>query len=263
MNVVVIEEDRESGETLAEVLRDEGHEVAFGTSWAEISSDVKADLVLMNMELLHVGSPADPTLKKLRESLPERPAQVIVLTATSFEQRTSLEPELAPFVVLEKPFSIPDLLEAMKTATARRRETFKDPRPPRALLPKSATRSIANFFGIPVEQAQKLAHDASISAAWVDGPGQGTALMPVAAGPEADADKAFLVWIAEGATYPRHTHDGDECKLLLRGGLRDDDESECWAGELVIHAQGTTHASTAIGGGGCLLAAIVKPARTL
>ena len=54
--------------------------------------------------------------------------------------------------------------------------------------------------------------------------------MRVQPGAHIGAENAFFVWIADGATYPLHGHTADEQKLLLRGGLRDDNGDEVWAG---------------------------------
>ena len=65
--------------------------------------------------------------------------------------------------------------------------------------------------------------------------------------------------IEPGATYPMHEHDDhQETLLILEGGLRDDDGTEIWAGDLVVNDQGSAHASTALAGG-CLLAARLDP----
>lgn len=131
---------------------------------------------------------------------------------------------------------------------------------PRVAPRERPTRSeIAAFYGLSVTEVDALMLRAESAAAWSAGPADGVEQMNVEPGGPFAGDTAFLVRIASGATYPSHWHDAEERLLMLAGGLRDDDGAELWAGDEVVNAAGTRHASTALEGG-CLLAARLRSA---
>jgi signal transduction histidine kinase/quercetin dioxygenase-like cupin family protein len=119
--------------------------------------------------------------------------------------------------------------------------------------------ALAEFYDLPITTAEGLLEHREHAQAWRPGPTPDIALISVTPGPRYRGAEGFLVCIAAGATYPMHVHSGGEHLLILEGGLRDDDGSELWEGERAIHAAGTAHASTAIGEGACVLAALVMP----
>lgn len=119
---------------------------------------------------------------------------------------------------------------------------------------------LAQVFDLPVAAVEALWAASEREQAWEPGPGPGLGLMPITCGPRHRGASGFLVRIAAGATYPYHRHATDEHVLILEGGLRDDDGTELWEGERTVHPAGTAHASTAIGGVTCMLAAVATGA---
>jgi signal transduction histidine kinase len=132
---------------------------------------------------------------------------------------------------------------------------------PRVVAAATPTASdVAEFFAIPVEQVNQMLDGVANDVGWKPGPVEGVTMLSVTPGRAFEGSLGFLVHIVEGVTYPSHEHDADETLLMLRGGLRDDDGTELWAGDSVRNVKGTTHASTALDGG-CLLAARVGAER--
>ena len=116
---------------------------------------------------------------------------------------------------------------------------------------------LARLLGMSVARAADLLDD--LAGTFEPGPANGVSLRPITPEAHGAEAKGFLVRIEPGATYPMHEHDDhQETLLILEGGLRDDDGTELWAGDLVVNAQGTAHSSTALEGG-CLLAARLDP----
>jgi signal transduction histidine kinase len=118
---------------------------------------------------------------------------------------------------------------------------------------------LAEFFDLPVASARVLLERRQQEQAWGPGPTPGVGLMPVAPGSRHAGAQGFLVRVAAGATYPHHRHPGDEHMFAIQGGIRDDGGAELWEGERTVHTDGATPASTAIGDGECILAAMVMP----
>lgn len=117
--------------------------------------------------------------------------------------------------------------------------------------------ALAEFCDLPVATARTLLGDDERGQAWEAGPAPGVGFMAIPLGPRHRGAWGFLIRIAPGASYPYHRHASDEHLLIIEGGLRDDDGAELWEGERAVHREGTAHASTAIGEGACLLAAIM------
>ena len=141
--------------------------------------------------------------------------------------------------------------------------TFSFTVPLRWLGSRSETaEDLAEFFDLSVAAVRTLLAALEQEEAWGPGPTPEVGLISVAPGPLHPGAQAFLVRIASGASHPHHVHHGDEHILVIEGGIRDDDGSELWAGERVINCEGTCHASTAIGEGPCVLAAMVMPSHS-
>lgn len=126
-----------------------------------------------------------------------------------------------------------------------------------ALGPEAEAALLAEFAALESIGAARDLLQASPET-WPRGPHAAISERPITAGVSANAAQAFLVHILSGATYPSHLHALNEEILILRGGLRDDDGSELWAGDRGTKAPGSRHASTAIGESGCLLAALLR-----
>ncbi len=255
MRVLVIDSDLDACDAICDALLDAGHNAVSvpdgDGALKELGKEPFPDLILLDV----VASPDMDVYKRASGDARLASMPVVCLSATSFLNRSEFEKHIAQLVVLEKPFGISALMDALTTAQSRTSGSFTGPRPPDSLVTPSAIAPMAEFLGVPFSDAEALVKKMEEESSWERGPGEGTALMRVQPGAHIGAENAFFVWIADGATYPMHGHTADEHKLLLRGGLRDDNGDEVWAGQRADHGVEHVHASTAIGGGGCLLVA--------
>jgi DNA-binding response OmpR family regulator len=255
MRVLVIDSDLDACDAICDALLDAGHNAE---SVPDGDAALKAlgrqpfpDLILLDV----IASPDVAVYKRASGDARLASMPVVVLSASSFLHRSEFEKHIAQLVVLEKPFGINALMDALITAQLRTEDSFKGPVPPNSLVSPSAMGPVAEFLGVPLADAEELVKRMEDEKSWERGPGEEVALMKVHPGAHVGAENAFFVWIPEGKTYPLHGHTADEHKLLLRGGLRDDNGDQRWAGQYVTHGPEHVHASTAIGGGGCLLVA--------
>lgn len=63
--------------------------------------------------------------------------------------------------------------------------------------------------------------------------------------------RACLAWVKPGAVNARHRHVGDECILVLQGGLKDD-RGEYWPGQVCRSRAGSVHHEEALPGDDCV-----------
>ncbi len=65
--------------------------------------------------------------------------------------------------------------------------------------------------------------------------------------PRSDGAEVGFVRLAPGATFPRHSHNGDEDYLVLQGACRDSNGRTYGAGDRVLNPQGSDHSFETIG----------------
>lgn len=65
--------------------------------------------------------------------------------------------------------------------------------------------------------------------------------------PRSDGAEVGFVRLAPGATFPRHSHDGDEDYLVLQGACRDSNGRVYGAGDRVLNPAGSDHSFETIG----------------
>ena len=65
--------------------------------------------------------------------------------------------------------------------------------------------------------------------------------------PRADGAEVGFVRLAPGATFPHHSHDGDEDYLVLQGACKDSNGTIYAAGDRVLNRQGSAHSFTTVG----------------
>ena len=85
--------------------------------------------------------------------------------------------------------------------------------------------------------------------AW-EGIGPGIRIHTVKEEPERGVRKC-LVWAQPGARNPSHRHGGDECILVLKGGLRDE-RGDYHAGDLCRSREGSIHCEEVLPGEDCV-----------
>ncbi|MDP1922391.1 MAG: cupin domain-containing protein [Myxococcales bacterium] len=118
---------------------------------------------------------------------------------------------------------------------------------------------LATLFDITPDAAAALMERVDIPSEWMEGPGQGVWLMPVAAGQKWSGYLTTLLRLEPGSQLPTHTHGAEEQVLLLEGGYRDDPTGEeFWRGALDVRASGTSHSLTALEGMACVCASVSR-----
>jgi putative transcriptional regulator len=116
---------------------------------------------------------------------------------------------------------------------------------------------VARLFDVEVDTARELLRQVRDPNAWMDGPAPGVALLPVASGPRLEGAMAAFVRLSPGASFPTHTHGGQELNFVLQGGFREDTGREVWPGQQLEKRSGTTHAYVALEGPDCIAASIL------
>jgi hypothetical protein len=116
----------------------------------------------------------------------------------------------------------------------------------------------SKLFDVTVDRAREILGLADRSASWEVQPIPGIHLVHFHGGPAYAAADCGFIRLAEGATFPVHTHLGEEVSLILSGRLRaidsDGNERILSAGDELIQAHGSTHHLIAEGGE-CVFAA--------
>lgn len=121
------------------------------------------------------------------------------------------------------------------------------------------TSRLADLLDVDQERARALLEQlASGTPAWQESPWQGVHLWHLKGGPAvAGADLGF-VRLASGASFPRHSHTGEEHTLVLQGSYLDlDDGTLARPGDCIVMAAGSSHHYVAQPGPDCVLAARV------
>jgi DNA-binding response OmpR family regulator len=112
IHVLIVDDDRDHAESIAEILEMRGFEVELAFSGEEAVArfrDVDFDIVLMDIKLPGInGVEAFFEFKKVRPA-----AHVLMMTGYSVEQLAAQAVEHGALGILRKPFCIPDLLAAL------------------------------------------------------------------------------------------------------------------------------------------------------
>jgi quercetin dioxygenase-like cupin family protein len=116
---------------------------------------------------------------------------------------------------------------------------------------------MASLFDVSVDRAREFLGLAERKASWEVQPVPGIHLVHFDGGPRYAAADCGFVRLADGATFPPHTHLGEEVSLILSGQLEvfDEDGSRkiLSAGDELVRPEGSSHHLVAIGE--CIFAA--------
>jgi putative transcriptional regulator len=118
------------------------------------------------------------------------------------------------------------------------------------------TTRLGKLFDVSVEHARELLGLVDRPASW-EAAMPGIGLVHFDGGPAYAAADCGFVRLEQGATFPRHTHRGEEVSLILSGQLRAVDsagERIFSAGDELVQAEGSEHELVAVGGE-CVFAA--------
>jgi hypothetical protein len=115
---------------------------------------------------------------------------------------------------------------------------------------------LARFLDVPEERARALLEKAANPAAWEAAPFPGLHLLHLHAGPAHPGGDAGLVRFDGGATFPMHSHDGDEHTLMLLGGITFTDGRQMLPGDEETVHPGPLHGFT-VHPEGCVYAQIL------
>ncbi len=113
--VLLAEDDADQSEILAELLEQEGYEVAVARDGKALLSELARGPDLLLLDVVGVTNPA--VFATLRE-MPSRPA--VVLVSADF-RLTQLAREVNADGCVAKPYELVELLDAIEAAVARRR----------------------------------------------------------------------------------------------------------------------------------------------
>jgi DNA-binding response OmpR family regulator len=122
--ILVVDDDPHLREALARILQSEGHRVltaADGPTALELTKTHAPSLLVL--DYMMPGMDGGALLGALREELRERTPPTLLLTASGGSQERA--DEIGAVMGLEKPFNVPELLEAVechRRKTARRRD---------------------------------------------------------------------------------------------------------------------------------------------
>lgn len=105
---------------------------------------------------------------------------------------------------------------------------------------------LANLFDLEVARLREILTSADNDAdVWHDAGVTGVKLMHFNGGPRVSSADCGLVQLEPGASFPRHTHCGDELALVLQGEVRDDSGCVFRSGDFAHMPSGSQHAFTA------------------
>lgn len=115
-------------------------------------------------------------------------------------------------------------------------------------LPRSEVSAALRQQVLDLSEAPRLPLDLG-SLAWEE-PAPGIRLHTVKEDP-ARGMRACLAWVKPGAVNARHRHGGDECILVLQGGLKDE-RGEYRPGQVCRSRAGSVHHEEALPGEDCV-----------
>ncbi|MGO8970865.1 MAG: cupin domain-containing protein [Myxococcaceae bacterium] len=117
--------------------------------------------------------------------------------------------------------------------------------------------ALARFFDVGEAAARALLARVDVAEEWMEGPDAGISVLPVEAGPRAQAALASLVRLPAGVTLSEHPHVGREQLFVLEGGFADSVGHVVWPGETLEMAAGTVHSMWGLPGPACVCAALL------
>jgi len=118
--------------------------------------------------------------------------------------------------------------------------------------------ALTELFDLGDEALAAVFERAASASEWRSSPVPQTRLLHLAGGPRAAGADNGLVRLAAGATFPLHTHLGQERVLVLDGGYKDEQSGRLYlAGDLHEMPAGSAHAYTALPARELLLAVSV------
>jgi putative transcriptional regulator len=109
------------------------------------------------------------------------------------------------------------------------------------------TARVARILDVSLELAGQLLDAIDDAARWVPGPAVGVTLLHIEGGPRVAGAVAGFVRVEPGASFPQHTHVGEETVLVLQGRYASDSGQQARRGELQMKA-GSTHSVAALEG---------------
>ncbi|HMG22490.1 MAG TPA: cupin domain-containing protein [Kofleriaceae bacterium] len=114
---------------------------------------------------------------------------------------------------------------------------------------------MARMFEVTVERARELLGLIERPASWIPQVVPGISFVHFEGGPSTAAADCGFVRLAPGATFPPHTHLGEEMTTILSGRVRDMvNDRVIGPGEDYIRPEGSTHYLVCIGDEDCIYA---------
>ncbi|SDN95520.1 Response regulator receiver domain-containing protein [Desulfonauticus submarinus] len=113
--VLIVDDEQEFCNSLAERMKTRGLEVATASSGAEAIQKLKKDnFDTIILDLVMPGMDGIETLKKIKQEMPE--VQIILLTGQASVQKSVEAMKLGAFDFVEKPAEIKELLKKIQEA---------------------------------------------------------------------------------------------------------------------------------------------------
>ncbi|MCB9732719.1 MAG: cupin domain-containing protein [Deltaproteobacteria bacterium] len=116
--------------------------------------------------------------------------------------------------------------------------------------------AVARLADLAESRARELLAELA-AAVWEPGPA-GTELLWVEGGPATAGCIRGFVRLPAGATFPEHTHLGEERLLVLEGAVTDGGGGALRPGEVATAAPGSTHPTIAVGGEPALYFVVIR-----
>lgn len=113
---------------------------------------------------------------------------------------------------------------------------------------------MSTLFDVTVERAREFLGLIERPASW-EAAMPGIGLVHFDGGAAYAAADCGFVRLAPGATFPLHTHRGEEVSLIIAGQLRDHEGRVLSTGDELVQAEGSNHHITAVGDVECIFAA--------
>jgi CheY-like chemotaxis protein len=123
--VMVVEDDADTRELIAEVLRDEGYSVVTAANGAEALAALRSDVPLPSLIVLDLMMPVMNGWKFLDERLSDATLSRIPVLVLSADPTRQLATSRGAVAVVSKPFDLPRLLKQVRALTRAQRDVTK------------------------------------------------------------------------------------------------------------------------------------------